>query len=545
MNSAILKFFILLYLFMQTATAVDFIGKYTVVLCSTQNLENTKAFIKSKIDKANTDIYIFKNKNRFLTTFGSFDSQEHAKEFKKSLPPTLQELNPYVFTFDKILLPAQNPSTDAPKYSLAISNLQNLKNADDFLQQNLPSPIANIYVFKTRENRFITTYGSFNSADEASAFRSKLPPALLAKNPYAKQIIGSKQITALVQVFPFIQPNDNKLVKILRFKYKKERNLRKKPIRRSQPTRAMQPKPTPTTLKRTVIPIIANTTPQAPVVNRVQQVTKKEQIILAKPVQQSEVITITKVKPQVDNQLFTIKIKRKNKAIETKLAKKDSKIKFKLALAYTPMSLDSSFSYGTNNPVISTKNTLGLNSESGVLIPTFAISKADHSIYLTYIGNNYSATKTNTTAFTLMNQSYAVGDQISSLVDTKWFNLGYKYTIGNFKVGAGYHMYSQSFKITSATANTDINANYNFLSTSVDYNYDVKYVMLNIGLKYGTDMSDLGYYDYYLSVSKYLEELYGSTISFGFAQQHFNLVDTNYKGDIDYAGFYLKISKEF
>ena len=176
-----LHLILLLVIFISNIQAKDISNNYSVVVCSVKNIENANSFIKNYLDDKNS-IFIIHKKSRYLVSYGKFNNKKDALLFKNRLNKDIKALSPYVKRLEQ-----SNIKTEiTPKnynYSLAISNCNTLDSSMAFIKDNIRNKKAKVTIYKLN-NKFITTYGEFNTKDESFIFRESLPNKLRKQNPY-------------------------------------------------------------------------------------------------------------------------------------------------------------------------------------------------------------------------------------------------------------------------------------------------------------------------------------------------------------------------
>ncbi len=89
--------------------------EYTIIVCSTENIENANIFIKNNLAN-DKKIYIlkkfFRYSNRYRVAYGNFKNIKNAKRVKALLPSKLQRLNPYI---DQLKIFNKNDLKTIPK----------------------------------------------------------------------------------------------------------------------------------------------------------------------------------------------------------------------------------------------------------------------------------------------------------------------------------------------------------------------------------------------------------------------------------------------
>ncbi len=71
-------------------------NNYTIVLLSSNNIQNAKAFINKNIKEQKAPIFIFKNGKYHIVTYGVYNSNKEISKAIKNLPDNLKKENPYV-----------------------------------------------------------------------------------------------------------------------------------------------------------------------------------------------------------------------------------------------------------------------------------------------------------------------------------------------------------------------------------------------------------------------------------------------------------------
>jgi hypothetical protein len=86
-----------------------------LIVCSVKNIENANTFIDKYLNKSKR-INIYKYHNRFLISYGKFNSKKEAKASIKNLSKDIQKLQPYPKEMDQNLIVTTN-NTIKRKYS--------------------------------------------------------------------------------------------------------------------------------------------------------------------------------------------------------------------------------------------------------------------------------------------------------------------------------------------------------------------------------------------------------------------------------------------
>ena len=197
------RFILLCYFSLGSLCALQ--TSHTMVVCNTKNIKNAKNFIKSYIKNPDRNIYIIKNKQIYLTLYGTYDNKKDVYNAIKILPNKLQKENPYYLkrnydlkvdtkyvvykkkiSSNKKINQNTSPSiisTNIKNHTMVVCNTKNITNAKQFIQKHLKNQDRTIYIVKNKKS-FLTLYGTYQNKSAVYKAIKTLPQNLQNEKPY-------------------------------------------------------------------------------------------------------------------------------------------------------------------------------------------------------------------------------------------------------------------------------------------------------------------------------------------------------------------------
>lgn len=372
-------------------------------------------------------------------------------------------------------------------YTLILSNVKNLENAQTFISRYLKNNTKEVFIIKYK-TRYLVTYGAFNNRSEVHTFKKQLPLKLLELHPYLLQ-----------RDFNLLEDKEKVQVKIMP-KMEKQTNSE--------------------IIKKEIVKITLKEN---------NEIYKKTLDIQQQPIKKNLEVKekILNVEQQVNNE-------------ETK----DSNFKIKIDMTYSPIEVKSNFSYGASNK-INLQSDLGLNKMNHTLIPEIGLSYKNHDIFTSYFSLNQSKSQTISKDFTFKSYTYNNGEILNTNYNTSWLTVGYRYNYKNAKIGFDIHNYNNKINIVGASNETDIKKDFTFTTLALDVNHDINKFNFTYGGSYGKKSNELRFYNYYLGVGMKDTLLPNSNLSFGYKSQTLDIKNNSYEGKSKYSGGYIKFEKIF
>ncbi|MEA3553783.1 MAG: SPOR domain-containing protein [Campylobacterota bacterium] len=473
---------------------------WTIVVCSTKNIENADTFIRKNIRKNVQNIYVFNNAYNYKTTYGAFKTQKEALNFYNKFIKKINGFKPYIIktkynlsqpkqinnlvklykpnSIKKLLkktttsnhkkIRKQIKSNDC--YTIAICSTSNIQNANNFIKNNMKNAqLKKIYILNY-VNRYITTYGAFKSYISAKEFLNRYSNTIKNSEPYILRNKDSLTTT---------NKNSNIVKVILPKELRKQQELNDKNI------------------------------------------VKKE---LNEPIK----IIVKQESKTTTNFVKSLKTK-KYKVIPS------------LKMSQTKLSGDLMF--GTNGTSVDF-GTIGVGKTNSFIPSIEVIIGKKHKVKSSYTTSIFSGNSKLSNPIILDNYTYNSGENISTNISTTWYQNGYKYNYKDNDLGLNIHSYNSDIKISNNTNTTSVNLSYLFLALTFDKYHHFNGYAIGYGGSIGKG-SGVNYLDYYLNLEKPINYIKDSSISIGYSSQRLSFDDSIYSGKSNHQGIDFMFKKEF
>ncbi len=371
-------------------------------------------------------------------------------------------------------------------WTIVICNTKNIENANAFIDKHIKKQIKDIFIIKSAKT-YITTYGSYDSYEEAKVAQKNIPKYL---NKLGAYVLKTKYDLA----------TPNKAVNII--------SMRQKELPKTIQTPTQQP-----TLNTATI------TKKIPVKKSIVKPIKIEEI--KKP--KNKEATVYK------EQINRDKVSSNNYTISA-------------SLKYTQLKQSGDFTFGTISSKVDTEE-LGID-KTNVLIPTIEIDTSSHKFLASYLSNKTNQSKVISNNITLDNYTYLKNSNIKTDISTKWLKGGYRYNYKDLYAGVDIHNYKSDISISDTLNTTNIKINYIFPTVSLDMKHPLNNYSFNYGTSYGAN-GGINYLDYYINLAILFGETDSSVISLGYQAQQLDIKETIYTGSTKYQGINLEYKNTF
>jgi len=221
-------------------------SNYTLVFTSTKSLDYAKTFIKKHFKNSEQNVYIYKYKDRYRVTYGSFNNKKEFNNFKKNLPWKLKKLDRFQIkanSNDIVYTKYTSKPTKAKEikakiqevkkvevkqpvkyvqrsvvfndnsmnnYTYVFANMKTIKRAKMFAHKYLSNNKEDIYIIKHKKG-YRVAYGAFASKSQANYFVRNLPKNVRNLDKFlVKNSFDLKSDT--IRVVDVIQAAKNKVV---------------------------------------------------------------------------------------------------------------------------------------------------------------------------------------------------------------------------------------------------------------------------------------------------------------------------------------------